>query len=353
MKILFKKEENIRILKNTKPFNYGLGILKSLLAFSVVIVHNFNPRTTRNEFILFITKNRKFHVPSFFIMSFYFISNKLLALNINFLISRLSRLFIPYILWPIIVWNINHILNAKYHTHFPDTYNILKLQLLWGSRYMFQFWFQWNIIAITLLFFIIILIFRSHSLFFFVLLLILSYISQYSGYYMKYIYLKYPDYNRCTISRIFEMIPFGVTGLIFGYYKILNNFKSRRIKVLIISLVAFTAIQNYNIFANINGLTYYGINLNILSLCIIFIFALFPGDKIKNKYLLKFLILLSNNSSGVYYLHLTIHQYFRFYIDEIKKSTFFGVIINYLICYIICYFGLLIFGNTPLKYLFS
>ena len=45
---------------------------------------------------------------------------------------------------------------------------------------------------------------------------------------------------------------------------------------------------------------------------------------------LKILILLTNNSSGVYYLHLTIHNYFRFFIDAMKKSTFFGVIINYL-----------------------
>ena len=304
MKNIFKKEEKNRILKNTKPFNYGLGILKSLLAFSVVITHNFNPRTTRNEFILIITKNTKLHVPSFFIMSFYFISNKLLALNINFLIRRLSRLFIPYILWPIIVWIMNHILNAKYHTNFPDTYNILKLQLLWGSTYMYQFWFQWNIIAITLLFFIIIFIFRKNSIFFLELLFILSYTAQYSGYYIKYIYLKYPDYNKRTISRLFEMIPLGVTGLIFGYYQILNNFKSKRIKVLIISLAIYIAIKKYNIFAKINGVTYYGINLNILSVCIISIFSLFPMDKIENKFLLKFLILLSNNSSGVYYVLL-------------------------------------------------
>lgn len=344
--------EKNEIIKSIKPFNYGLGILKSLLAFSVVTVHNFNPRTTRNKLILIITKNRKLHVPSFFIMSFYFLSSKLFALNISLLIKRLSRLFIPYILWPIIVWEINHILNVKYHTNFPDAYNILKLQLLWGSKYMFQFWFQWNIIAITLLFALIISVFGNNSIFFLLLLFILSYIAQYSGFYLKYIYLKYPNYNRCTISRIFEMIPFGVTGLLFGYYKIINNFKKRKIKVLIIALVAYFSIQNYNIFTNINGVTYYGINLNIMSVCIICIFSLFPSDKIKNKYLIKILILLTNNSSGVYYLHLTIHNYFRFFIDAIKKSTFFGVIINYLICYFICYFGLLVFGKTPFKYLF-
>ncbi len=343
------KEQN----KNLKKINYGLSILKSILAFSVVSVHNFNPRTTNSKIILIITKNTNIHVPSFFIMSFCFISKKLLSLSIKFLVNRLSRLLIPYILWPIIIYTINHILNSKYHINLPESYNMLKLQLLWASQYMRQFWFQWDLIVITLLFFVIIFIYRKRTIIFLIFLLTLSYFFQYSGFYIKYVFLKLPRYNRFTITRIFEMIPFGVTGFVISYYDILNIFKAKSTKVIIISLLISIAVRYYNIFPKIKGLTYYGIPLNITSSCIIFIFSLFPIDKIKNNFLLKLIVHLTNYTSGVYYLHITIRQYFRYFIYSINKATFKGIIINYLICYFICFFGFLIFSKTPLKYLFS
>ena len=97
---------------------------------------------------------------------------------------------------------------------------------------------------------------------------------------------------------------------------------------------------------------YFGINLNIQACCIIFIFSLFPNDKIQNKYIKKFLILLTNHTAGVYYLHISIKYYFIPLLDIIKKGTFLGVIINYIICYFICFLGMKIFRKTRFKYLF-
>ena len=80
------------------------------------------------------------------------------------------------------------------------------------------------------------------------------------------------------------------------------------------------------IFSDLSGLSYYGIKLNILSTCLIFIFSLFPADLIKNKYFLKFLKISTNYSSGVYYLHREIRNYLRYYIKDIKYGTFNGSI---------------------------
>ena len=99
-------------------------------------------------------------------------------------------------------------------------------------------------------------------------------------------------------------------------------------------------------------MVFQGIDLIIQSISIVFIFSLFPSEKIKNEFISKFLIIITNYTAGVYYLHVPIHWYFEDYIDSIKNRTFIGAIINYLICYFICFIGIKIFGKTPIKYLF-
>lgn len=85
----------------------------------------------------------------------------------------------------------------------------------------------------------------------------------------------------------------------------------------------------------------------------IFIFSLFPSDKITNFKIEKIIKNMTNYTAGVYYLHLTIILYFRNYINPIKNGTLFGLFIIYLICYFICFIGMKIFGKTKLKNLFS
>ena len=65
MKYKYKKvktEEEDEKPKKLKTFNYGLALLKFVSTFLVLVSHNFKPETTNNKLILFITKNRRFHV---------------------------------------------------------------------------------------------------------------------------------------------------------------------------------------------------------------------------------------------------------------------------------------------------
>ena len=352
---IIHKQKKLKIkTKANKQFNYGLALLKSILAFLVVIRHNFDPRSTKNKIILKITsRNILFHVPSFFIMSFYFMYKNLLSLNPKIILNRFMRLLIPYIGWPIIIFNINRFLNKYFNKKLKDSYLLLKYQFLYGgAQFLLTFWYSWNLIAITLLFILIIFIFRKHALFILQIILICSYVVQYTEYHYKNIFLKYPNYNKFVIASLFESIPFSVTGFTLGYYKILDILKRHKIKSFILSIIIYKVIIDYNIFTRIKGVVFQGIDLNIQSICIIFIFSLFPSEKIKNEYLSKFLIIITNYTAGVYYLHVPIHWYFEDYIDSIKNRTFIGAIINYLICYFICFIGIKIFGKTPIKYLF-
>ena len=360
MKARYKKIKPIKPIKKEKPknekkFNYGLSILKSIMAFLVVVAHNFDRKYSKNKIIINITKERLLHVPSFFIMSFYFSCKNFISLNIKLFFIRLIRLLIPYVGWSFIIWIINHYLNIKYNKKFRDTYEDLKLQLMWGNRYIIQFWFLLDLIIMTIFFYFIVFFFRKHYLFILQIILILSYIGQYTGYVYNKIRLEFDKYykiNKLTMEFSFESIPFTITGFILGYYKVLDYIHKYKIKTLIISIIIYNIVVDYNIFTEAKGMSYHGIKYNIQSICLIFIFSLFPSDKIRNKYLSKLLMELTKYTGGVYYLHNNILIYLSDYFISMKKRTFQGAIISYLICYFISFVGALIFGKTPIKYLF-
>ena len=347
-----KAYKRLKVIKpNKKIHDYGLGILKTFLAVLVIAAHQFSRNTTKNEIILKIYDNRNIHVPSFFIMSFYFTCHNLLSQNPKKILSRFVRLLIPYIGWPIIIKQTNRIYNQKYKTKFPDSIEILKSQLFWGQEYLDQFWFQWDLIVTTLLFVLIILIFRKNCLFILILILLLFYYCQYSGNYFQK-YLPIQKNNKYTILRMFEMVPLGVTGFIIGYFNIINKINKYKFQTLVISCITYHIVNNYQLFRIVKITLYSGIELNIKSICAIFIFSLFPSDKITDKNLQKVFNLLTNYSAGLFYLHIPIRNYGSKYIDEIKNQTFLGIVYNFLICYSISVVGDLIFGKTPLKYLF-
>lgn len=136
IKIITGVIEKDETSKNKKAIDYGLAILKLIQAFLVIAAHNYNKDSTKNKIIIFITRNRHIHVPSFWIMSYHFNCHSLLSLKLKYIIRRFLRLLIPYIGWPIITWKINHLLNKKYKTRLPDTYRELKSQLLWGREFI-------------------------------------------------------------------------------------------------------------------------------------------------------------------------------------------------------------------------
>ena len=148
-----------------------------------------------------------------------------------------------------------------------------------GSVFIGQFWFQWDLIAITSLFYTIIFVFRKQSLFILQLISILSYILEYSSYSYKNYFLKYPEYEKYTIGKLFESIPYAVTG--------------------------------FTLYSNFKGTGFQGIYLNVQSVCVISIFSLLPFDKVKNKFIKILLDLLTKNIAGVYNLHMSIYDYFK------------------------------------------
>lgn len=338
--------------KNTQlhNFNFGFALLKNILAFDVIITHCFNKNTAHNNTILFITKRRKVHVPSFFILSFYYNYNTLVSSNIKKKISRLNRLLIPYILWPLIIFAFSNLINAYRKFHCLSSFNILIFQLLTGQgQNLFHFWYLFDLIITTLLFMAIIILFRKKHLFIINLLLIFSYFIQYSEYHRKIaLYCRGIE----GLRREIELLPFAVVGFTLNalnILKILENYKSNS---FIMCLLIYNLVIDYNIFIKIFGISYHGIKLNILSICVVILFSLFPSNKIKNKKLINLLKFITKYSGGIFYLHQVVHFFFKPYYKDIRDGTFYGVIQIYFISYIISMIGSNVFSKTQLKFLF-
>jgi len=336
----------------SKQYNYGLGLLKVILAFCVIRTHNFNYNTIKNKILLYILLYRRIHVPSFFIMSFYFSHRDLTSSNVKLFLKRIERLLIPYLIWPIILFILNNYILNKFIILKKYSFNRLKNQFLIGTGVVDIFWFQWNLIVLTIIFVFIIRVFRKNHLFLILIFGCFSYFMQYSGYNHRLIqHLKRE--MELTLGRFFISVPFTSTGFILGNFKILNIIANYKIQTLILCILIFGFLEKYHIFAPIkHNNSYNGFLFNIKSICLVFVFSLFPSNKINNIKIRKILKHISNYTEGVYYLHIHIILYFKDFIKPIKNGTLFGLFIIYLICYFISFIGMQLFRNTKFKYLF-
>lgn len=342
---------NTQSYKNDKI--YGINILRMILAFLVIVRHNFSFRSTNNKFLIFILKERKFHVPCFMNLSFYFNYNRLISCSIKKYQERFKRLLIPYIGWSIIIWTINNIYNKIFYPKFDGSIFCLIKHIFCDCNLIGQFWFQYDLIIITIIFAIIIFFFRKNNLFVLYLLFFFCYFWQYSGYNMK-LYKKI-IMGKENFGRMAEVFPFAVTGFHIASMKILDMIKFHKYKTLFLSIFIFYICNKFDLFADVSKIriSYAGLVLNINSICIIFIFFLIPSKIIESTTFLKsFLKNLTNFTGGIFYLHWNIIKYFQNIIYSIKEKNIFGCIIIYLICYFICLIGTCFFGKTRLKYLF-
>jgi peptidoglycan/LPS O-acetylase OafA/YrhL len=81
------------------------------------------------------------------------------------------------------------------------------------------------------------------------------------------------------------------------------------------------------------------------------LFSLFPLDNF-NKFAKMIIRHITNFTAGIYMLHIKIFEIFERRIDSIKKHTFLGCIIIYLLSYLTCLIFYSLFKRSKIKYLF-
>lgn len=339
---------------NNKKKNYdiNLGLLRIYLSILVVNTHCLNIQNIKNKYILKLLRN-KLHVPIFFIISFYYCQNLFISKNITKIKQRFERLLIPYFSWPIIIWILNNIIHFFLKRKVINSINDLLIQLLAGHCFMTVLWFQYNLIFTTLLMIIIQLLFKQNTTLILINLWNISYFLQFSNINYKN-FSKYNFYIKYTFGRFFEILPYCITGFILSYIKLIDTLKKYRTQTIFIIISNFIFIIKSNIFIRVNGFMYQGINLYIASVSLFIVISLIPLHINKNNMaIIKIIKILSNHTSGIYYLHVPIKNYLNNYILLIKNKTFLGCIIIIIFCYFISIIGIILLKNTKLRHLFQ
>ena len=170
--------------KNIK--NYGVEILRMIMAFLVIIEHFYLPK---NITLKKIAIRLRFHVPTFLIISFYYLNHYLEKRKVYKIKERFKRLLIPYLFYPVIIYIVYNFLHFFFHFEkLKASLYQLIIQFIVGRPLYSVLWFQFNLILITVLFYIIAFILKNCYLPFLQILGFLSYLLQFSN--INYEYFK-------------------------------------------------------------------------------------------------------------------------------------------------------------------
>ena len=212
----------------------------------------------------------------------------------------------------------------------------LYIQILIGAHYYEIFWFQFNLIFLSLLFIIISYIAKKNLLYFLEFLSIISLYLNISCVYHNY-FKNFKIKIQKSIGCLNEILPLTVIGCVYGHLNLLSTINNLNWFMNCIWLSLIYLIFEYNIFISYSGFLYPNIIRNVFTSTLLFLF--FGSIKLtkypKITFILKY---LSSYTGGIYYIHDIFHKHLYF-IFNIKNPTYFSAFIIYIICYFICYFG--------------
>ena len=265
------QNKNIRFKKTT--INLGFQLLRFLLCFWIVVCHCSRIRKEHRKYL-----NRAYHVPTFIVLSFYFYYPVISKKNTDKVISRFQRLLIPYIFWPSFI----SILRLTK----PNVEVSLKnycLQLLIGSSIHNIFWFQFNLIFISLIFSIICFAFNKDRIKILIFIGLFGYNFHLSNFNFL-IVSNYKSYLRSNIGSLIELTPLAVNGSIFNSINLLMIVDKCSIVLKNFLFWILFILFKYDIFLKQPGYRYSNISLYIISSLILFLsFGTLPFKKLKEK----------------------------------------------------------------------
>jgi hypothetical protein len=327
-----------------KKISIGIELLRIFFSFNIFFFHCKNKYIYKKQLY---NINREFvsiGLITFFILAFYFSYGLFSSKNIKLIKQRFQRLLIPYIIWPIIIYI--HKNNVFYYFLYLQYYKlkILLYQFLIGHGVAIVFWFSYNLIFISLMLTIIIFIIKIYLLF-----LVISSIPMYLYYtsnYYKNLFLNYNDIVAFSNRPLVSTYICGTIGFSLSYFKMIDKTNKKTILIICCSTLLMFLIFCYEKAKKFYFLKY------LLSISLIILFGNLPFNKLKIENIVR---QISSHTGGIYYIHININSLINEYIIfkyNIKKGTIIICIVNYIICYMLCFIGFRIFKKNKLKYLF-
>lgn len=338
-----------------KDYNVGIAILRTIMCFMVVLCHCWDAIDAQG-IMKMLSWTRGFAVPVFMMMSFVLVQNTLVMHNKEKMSKRFERLLIPQFGWAAIYWFIYYLIDVFFNKGLENGVTDMFWQMFTGHspRLNATMWYQVDLIFLTVVFLMVILVFKHCYELVLSILLILSLLIQYSGIYMVFASwryeLKYP------IGRFFEMIPIAVVGFMISAKGILEKIKTNRTMIAILSGSIIFIDMKYSIFSPIDGYGYEGVEKIVIATAFIALFLALPFEMISDK-MNSIINFITRYTMGVYCMHRLIFTI----LTEI--NTYFGIgisvnsfgfcIIIYVLCFACAWIGDGVFGKTKLKALFN
>lgn len=321
---------------NKFNFNYGLACLRIWMCFEVILNHLWTYQENEKIFWIFI-KMKPVAVPVFMLISFFFMEPHFLNSTRESRKKRMWRIIYPQLGWAIIYFVIYRLDDLILDTNHVYRIEDLLLQICFGHSINQTMWFQFDLIVLTFLFFLIFKHFSKDNkvaikiLF---VLLLLSLFLQYTGLSYSLISHLRPELSY-PIGRIFEVLPYAVIGFYLAYFRVLDKLESK-IKIVIPTLLIIMLLNLWkNILPTITGFGYSGFSLLITAVCLTTIAYIirFPQFIQKNnciKYVTKYTL-------GIYCMHRLVGNICEelFTILGVPVGNFLYCIMIYICCYII------------------
>lgn len=129
----------------------------------------------------------------------------------------------------------------------------------------------------------------------------------------------------------------------------INDLKKKRKKSILFSLFSIFLMKDY-LFIRVKFYYLRCIMNGIGAISFFILFSMIPNSN--NKTISSILLIITNYTGGIYYLHHIIWKALKIKIKIFKKKTLIACFLNYIICYFICFVGDKTFEKTKLKYLF-
>lgn len=328
---------------SSKNYNYGLAVLRIMMAFVVVLCHFWNSSDSFTGMALFFHKLKPLAVPTFLLMAFFFFEKSLHACSLSSLKKRLSRLLAPHICWAFIYFGVEMILSKLFNIVLYDAECNMYSQLFWqiflGSAKNLAppFWYQSVLILYTILVWLIFKFIKSDKAY--ILLFIFTAASlflQYSG--INVLWFGGLDYEqRYTLGRFVEMLPYIPVGLIIaksGLVKILERFKW---VLLLLAALIFVCLNNSTLFKT-GDFGYGGIYLLVTSTLILLFFSILPLHFLPKPFR-AVIMFVSKYAFGIFCSHFLVGKIFNYYITyfEIQINEFLSCVAIWAICFVLSF----------------
>lgn len=307
---------------NRNTYKWGIGLLKMLLCFCVILIHYGQASEITQKFNAIMSSA----VPCFMLITFYFNSKTLLEGNKYKIKDRVLRLMVPCVSWGIIYFIVYKLLYLLKIRNVNLSWNNLLWQLITGHSYNAPLWYMYDLIVLTIIFTLMFKVFKKKSNLMLAILLVFSMLYLYSG--INGIFNELRGELRWPLGRFAEMIPYACIGLLIGtnrerFLKMNWKYRFLNLILLFIMWLAVFKIENQGILLIQYNYGYAGLGL-LLKSVFIFLAALFVSDISVNKCIENLIIKASQYTLGIYCMHVLIGECFLavFNIYEIHIDEF-------------------------------